>query len=354
MNSARKTGLDFLRLFATIQVILFHNYHQNGYGKPSKNFLFTFYSVLSKTNNFHFMLISSYIGCKSQYLLSKTIPLILSTICYSLISYIDAVFFFHYKEFDSKDLFEYCFPLAFNKGLWYIYPFLVSQFLLSFMYPTFEKLNKKYHFTICIIFIFIFCFPSVGLYKFSGFGYPITLGPFFCMSFIGSYIRFHYINISNKKLVLIYILLFYYNFYVHQNPQFFQSGWKIIQILGKTWILNFPSILFSIPLFLLSLSFNKQFKYHYIIKALAECSMGVFSFHYSRDHKYYWTPIVHNFFINLDLHWIFVWKYVFKIYFCSILVELSRQKIFNCLIFNRKYYRQLSSYINHILMDTKL
>ena len=296
------------------------------------------------------MLISSYIGCKSKYLLSKTFPLILSTIFYSILDYFDGIYFFHQKEFNSQDLFEAFFPLAYSKCLWYIYPFLVSQFLLSFIYPTFEKLPCKYHFTICIIFMCIYCFPSVGLYTFSGFGYYITLGPFFCMSFIGSYVRFHYKNISNFKLILLYILLFCYNFYIHQNPQFFENKWKIIQIVGQTWILHFPSAMFSLPLFLLALSFNKHCRYHYIIQALAECSMGVFSFHYSIFHLGYWLPNTNQFFINIEKHWIYVWKNVIKIYVCSIIVEITRQHIFNCLFFKRNYYHFYSELFNNYIM----
>ena len=49
MSTQRKVGLDYLRIFATIQVILFHNYHFNGYGYPSTNFFlrsFQFYLKL--------------------------------------------------------------------------------------------------------------------------------------------------------------------------------------------------------------------------------------------------------------------------------------------------------------------
>ena len=308
MQRERKTGLDFLRIFATIQVILFHIYEKHGYGRPSKSFLFTFFSVLSKTNNFHFILISSYVGCKSRYRLSKTFPIILSTIFYSVLDYFDCVFFLHMKEYNSDDLFQAFFPLAYSSCLWFIFPFIVSQFLLSFIYSTFEKLNQRYLFTICIIMICIYSFPQVGLYKLSGLYIKESMGPFFCMGFIASYVRFHYKGVGNLKLILLYILLFIYNFYIHQHTHKlpFQSEWRLIKMLGQTAVLQFPSLIFSIPLFLISLSFTKQWKYHNIIQTLAESSIGVYSFQCSTNHLYYWRSFTNFLFIDLNKHWIYV------------------------------------------------
>ena len=89
----RKTGLDLLRVFATIQVIMFHLYQANGYGwriSPT----FSFFSVLVKTNNFHFMLISGFMATTTRFILTKTFPLIITTWFYSLFNFFNAVFFF--------------------------------------------------------------------------------------------------------------------------------------------------------------------------------------------------------------------------------------------------------------------
>ena len=283
MSNKRKTGLDYLRLFATFQVILFHIYQNYGYGQPSTSFLFIFFSVLSKTNNFHFMLISSYIGCKSSYLISKTFPLIMSTIFYSVFDYFNGIFFFKRKEFHKEDLFIICFPIAYG-SFWYIYPFLSSQFLLSFIYPSLDKLSKRYFFIVCIIFLLIYSLPEIGLYRSSGLGEQLSVGPFTLLSFIASYIRFHYKSIALYKLIILYFILFVYNVIVHQKPEYFDSEWRLIKLLGKTWITHFPSVIFSIPLFLISLKLTKYWRFHFFIQTFAECSMGIYMFHCSYFH----------------------------------------------------------------------
>ena len=351
MTHERNSGLDILRIFATIQVILFHIYLTYGYSQKSTNFFFIFFCVLSKTNNFHFMLISSFAGCTSHYYLSKSLPLILSTLFYSIFDYFNAISFFKFKNFNLLDLCDVLFPLAKGEYFWYIFPFLVSQFILSLIYPTLEQTNRKYYFTICILFIFLYCFPKVGLYKLSGLGNQYSVGPFMCMSFIGSYMRYHYKNkIENFKLIIIYIVLFSYNFFIHKNHNLNIKQWFLIKILSQTWIMNFPSLIFSLPLFLISLSYNSPFKYSHLLQHLAESSMGIYLLHCSNFHMMYWNPIAKLFFINLNNHFIYVWKFVLKIYFIGVIVEIIRQHLFKSLLFNRNYYQTFTKKFNYYLM----
>ena len=345
----RKTGLDYLRIFATLQVIMFHIYQRNRYGKPSKSFLFTFFCILSKTNNFHFMLISGYVGAKSRFLLSKTIPMILTTIFFSLLDYFYAVFFFNYTSFTEEGLHRACFPLAYS-AFWYNLPYLVWQFIFSFIYPSLEKLKARYHFTICFIFLCIHCLPWIGLYVITGLSEQTSLAPFTCMAFIASFMRFHYYKISNIKLVIIYIVLFYYNFFVHQNPSFFKGGSRLLRLFGQTWILRFPSLIFSIPLFLISISYTKKWIHHDIIQTIAECSISVFMFHTSPYHIQYWVSITKPLFSNMETLWIQTLSLTFKTFCAGIIIEKTRQHIFNCLIFKRHYYQVLTKYINKIFM----
>ena len=345
----RIVGLDFLKVFATFQVILFHIYQRNGYGNPSSKFLFNFFCVLSKTNNFHFMLISGYVGTTSKFILSKTFPMILATIFYSLFDFFDGLFFFKKIYYNQDDFIRSCCPLAY-RAFWYNLPFLIWQFIFSLISPTLEKLNQKYHLTICIIFLCLHVLPWAGFYAIKGLSEQESIGPFLCMSFIASYIKYHYKNIGSLKLIILYILLFVYNYLIHQKPQYFQTNWQILKLFGQTWILRLPSLLFSIPLFFISLEIKKQEKMFYIAKIISECSIGIYMLHNSKFHLIYWIQITRRYFMNHDTYWINALNLTIKTLILGTIIEKTRQHIFNCLLFKRCYYQKFSDILNKYLM----
>ena len=345
----RKTGLDFLRVFATLQVIMFHLYHNNGYGWR-KHERFSFFSVLVKTNNFHFMLISGYMAATSKFQLSKTFPMIIATLCFSLLDFFNAAFFFKRYDFTKMGLMKAFFPLAYG-AFWYNLPFLVWQFIFSFISPTIQKVSKKYHLTICFIILFIHAFPWVGLYNGAHTCDQYSIYPFLCMAIIASYIRFYYKGINRYILIILYIILFYFNYLVHQKPQYFVTEWTILKLFGQTWIMRLPSLMFSIPSFLIALSFNIQWKYHFIVQYLSESSMPIFMFHYAVNNRNYWEKAVKPCFHDLNTHWIGVGALTFKIYIVGALIEFVRLHIFNTLVFKRYYYQRFCVQFNKNFMS---
>ena len=161
------------------------------------------------------MLISGYVGAKSRFLFSKIIPLVLASSFYSLLEHFSAIFFFKRATFSKWELFYAFFPLA-KQRYWYNTPFLAWLFLSSFVYPSFEKITSRYYFVTCIVVLLMYCLPMAGYYTFTSLHRQMSIGPFMCMGIIGSYVRLYYKGIGNGKLIILYILLFYYNFLVHQ------------------------------------------------------------------------------------------------------------------------------------------
>ena len=346
----RKTGLDILRVFSSLQVIMFHLYLNNGFGKKTSSISFVILSVLCKSSNFHFMLLSGYLAATSRFLLSKTFPLILATWFYSLVEFFNAVFFFKYYDFSKERFIMAFFPLAYC-AFWYNLPFLLWQFLFSFISPTLQKLNKRYHLTICFIVLCAHILPWVGFYNGAGSSSQYSIWPFLCMALIASYVKFYYKGVSIYILFLWYFAVFFYNFLLHHNPGNFDFNWKILLLFRHATIMRFPSLLLSIPLFMIALSFNKQWKYHYIIRFLSESSISIYMFHYGESLRKYWEMAIKPSFDHLDTHWKGVISLTLKIYTGSALVECAREHIFNTLVFKRKYYIRFANSFNGFFMN---
>ena len=341
-------GLVVLRFLAIIQVIWFHIALVPGlYSKPSKYIMFTVFSVFSKTNNFHFMLISSYFFIKSKYRISKCMFIIIQAIFYSVFDYLNGIIFFNFHKFDIVNLVKAFLPQAFNT-FWYILPFLVSQFLQNLMNNSFQKLALFPLLIIVFVFIGLYSLPDIGLYIGTGLEYKPSckMGAFLVTYFISSFIRLH-VNVVNLKkplLFLVYLLLFIYNVIIHQNR--IHSNKLLIILFSKTWIMNLPSLLFSIPSFLIFLSLNINFKYINLIKHISQLSFGIYLCHCSHNHIQYWT-ILNSEHINSNFFWVYATKITGKIFFVCAIIELIRLKFINFLLFERKFYQDFSSILDN-------
>ena len=299
------------------------------------------------------MLITGYVGATSSFLFTKQFPILITNIFYSLFNYFTNLFIIKRNTFSYIDLISACFPLAYAY-LWYTLPYLASQILFAFINPTLKNTKLRFHLSVCIIFLWLHVTPWVNFYKNTSLEEDRSIAPFLCMGLFGSFFRFHYKG--SNKLVIVYIVLYiglyYYNFQVHQHPEYFETDWRLLKLFSQTWIMRLPSIMFAFPLFLISLSWTKKWKYDYIVQFAAECSFPIYMFHcYPTNYGFWFDPLKANFKQEntVELLWL-----TMKIYISGFLVETIRYHLFNSLIFKRKYYQNFTSYFNYIFMETKL
>ena len=349
----RQTSLDLLRIFATIQVVIYHVSCSFGYDKPSKSNMFALLCVLGKTSNIHFMSISGYIGTSARFTFSKLIPLIIQTIFYSLFSYLAAIFFLQNARYSKWELVSMIFPIA-NSYYWYVLPFIVWDILFSLLYPTLSKLDTRHYKTVCFVFLIVHIYPWFGFYKYVGLHFHQSIGPFIVMGLFSSYFRYHYTEVSKSKLIPLYLVIYYYNFLVHQKPEYFETEWRLIFPFGDRRIMGLPSIILGLCSFYITISIKGQFKRHHLIQTIAQCSLGVFMYHYYPYGWRYWGKIAQDRCINYGPDYIFLFCYSVKLCIAGLLIEISRQYIFNVLIFKRKYYWLFTQYVDHFLMSKPL
>ena len=349
----RQTSLDILKIYATLQVVMFHISEPFGFHKPSTSNMFVFVCVFFITSNLHFMLISGYIGTRTRFAFSKLIPIILQTLFYSLFFYYVAIFFIQNATYSKWELVSLIFPLA-NAKYWYAFPYMIWEVLFSVLYPILSKLDTRYYKTICFIFLWVHVLPWVGFYKFVGLDANQSIGSFMAMGLISSYFAYHYTEVSKFKLIILYIILFIYNFLVHQKPEYFITEWRLLKLFGDVHWMRLPAIMFAMTSFYIAISIKGQFKYHSVIQAIAQCSLGVFMFHCTSYIMRYWGVIMRSRMARYGPDYIFVLCYSTKLFIVGVLIETVRQHLFNVLIFKRDYYCVITQYVDYFLMNKPL
>ena len=331
----RNTSIDILKIYAMYQVVLFHVLFHCRFKKTSKP------------------VFSGFLGTKTHFLLSKVVPTILETITCSNLAYFCSLFLLCTKTFSVMDFIKVLFPIA-NSLCWYIFPYIIWQVLFSLIYPTLKQIDARYYISVIFIFIVVNCFPYVGFYKYVCLGQPFTIIPFTVMGFIGSYLSYHYKETPKYKTVALFILMFYYNYILHQKPEYFQTQWRLLQLFVKTGIFHLPTIMLAVTGFYLMISVKVQWKYQTFLQRIAQCSLAVYIFHVEDPFNHYIKAR------SIDLNkrhgtfYIPIIMFSVCIVIASVLVDIVRQHLFNTLIFNRNYYQKFTKYLDHFLMNRPL
>ena len=177
------------------------------------------------------------------------------------------------------------------------------------------------------------------------------------MGLISSYFGYHFKETSKLKLVMLiilYIILVYYNFLVHQKPEYFETEWRILGLFRDPTNKGLPSIMLAICLFNIIISIKGQFKCHNIIQAISQCSLGVFMFHFNSFVINCWIDKTRKHFDRCGYDHIFFFCYSVKICIVGVLIDITRQHIFNTLVFKRKCYQIFTQYFDYFLMNKPL
>ena len=340
----RNSSFDILRIIATFQVIILHLYVSLwSVNRFNKSFLTLLIFVMSESCNIHFLFLSSYFSCRSKYSLWKILPVILQTIFYSTFGFFTSVLFFKKKAFNTAMISQSLIPMGHSR-YWFNYPFLLSQFVCSFIYPTLLQLEKKRLLLITVIFVLVYTLPSVGIYE-CGFK-PKSIIGFMAYSFIGTYIRLYPSNYSLLIHILIYIVTVGYNYFINYN-YYLHSEFRIIQLFLIRSIFYMPQIIMAVASFSVFAKLKITTKYASIIQHFAEFSLGIYMLHYTREHRFIWINAMQQYADKKYIHE--YWQYALynglKIYIVGCIIEFTRYKLFQLLIFRRQFYLYPSRYI---------
>ena len=345
----RNSTLDILRIYATFQVIFYHLASVAGnYNRKGVSNLMALCNVITKTNNYNFMMISAYLGTRSKLELSKLCPVVIEVVFFTLfLSCFVNVFFYNTAKITWKRFKYYMFPMM-HDIYWYPLPFLFSRIIFSFIYPPLEK-RKWLHLKLIIIFCWIIYERVEDNYKAVGFGMDRhTTAPFITASLVSSYIYYHGKEIKRYISIIMFLCAFSWNFYIHKEIGniTFLKGYTGQKALIEPSILEFSSLLLASTAFLIITQMKIHTKHPKIYQTLAELSFGIYL--YGLDFQvlkwsYYRGSQIKNQF-NLFIIEDFILS--IKVYTVLATITFTQKKFLGLLLFHRRYYTYFTKLID--------
>ena len=344
----RQNNLDLLRIHATFEVILYHTTSRtSNLWKPNRPFFVNLINTMSCSNNYFFILLSSFVGANSKLALSKLAPLLLQTLFYSIFK---EYFVKKYFLMQPTYLFEYYLYPQMNSVFWYTAPFLFAKLVISLVSK--DKLSRSLHLKISFIYCWWSFLMHQGYYDTIGFKNSHCAAPFIAGGFVATFIAYYGNEISLKLTIPMFILAFRWNFHIHEKfrqiPHF--ETFPSLNELLNIDIFGLPSFLIAVTFFhiVTRFPFTLSQPYSSIIANLAEMSFAVFlsgdgytllwGFRLWDIYRYKRTEFPY---VQILL------KGALKLFIVSSIIEFVRKKIFNLFIFRRKYYSYITRLIDY-------
>ena len=352
----RNPSFELLRLYATLLVIMRHS-HYYAFHVSQKdpdfkpiNFIYT----LTHVCDGEFILLSGYFGCRSNIRLSRFIPLILQNTFYAVAIYLFAVQM-GWMSFKWEAFWHRFFAMI-NNIYWFTAPFLISQVLFKPIYRGLETLGRNFHRLILAIILFTLHISNTG-FRSNVMAFRSGISMFFVYLFFGCYLRFYDVNPHLLICILGSAFITFAHFlgiigYFNDHP----LNHHITDELRSTDLFSPVAIFESIFVLLIFKHVTLGETAGKVVNFMAECNYGIYTAHFNKDiidHIMGWLKD----FTGERMKWLYMIVGAMIIYSVCFIVEMTRQMIFNLLIYNREYYKSICTWIDTIFMeknDTKV
>ena len=204
----RNSNLELLRILAMLLIIAHHYVVNSGITNlfdvqnPTSNMVFLqLWGMWGKAAINIFILISGYFMCKSSLTLNKILKLYLEVKFYKIIIFL-IMYAMGYQSLGVMEIFKAVFNVlyGFNRG--FTGSFFAFYIFIPFYNLLIQKMNKKGHFSLICMLIFIFTFTGtfINAPVFHHMGWYMTL------YFVASYIRL-YPNEYTEKCMANFVVL---------------------------------------------------------------------------------------------------------------------------------------------------
>ena len=289
----RQTSLDVLRIIATFEVVWIHCiFFASEHYKKKLPFPTILSYIFTKTCNFLFMLISGYVGMSVPFRISHVLSLIIETeaILVFIAVFVHG-FFYRFLDVSSIDWFDLLTSIAHNR-YWYTAPFLFTQLVFYFIFPTIQKTPLKKYSKYSILILLLLIFQQYKYYKIG-----LNTDRYDITSFMMAYFmcpiikklndshneRFSLTSLYHRRVYRIYkyfpflffIFSVIYNYYISYYT--FPSTYWFEKELFNTDLFEFPSLMLSASMLAVAVSLNIN-KYTQLFRGIAELSYGIYLF----------------------------------------------------------------------------
>ena len=337
----RNSSIDIFRIFATFQVILWHLVSWHYKNQPYEHGFPL--SCLSFNCNFDFILISSYVIADSTFKFSKLLPTLIDTSSSTFLLKTIIHYFLGFPlEINLTNIIIYLTPNMHNIS-WYTTSFVYSRVLFATIFPTLKKMTYFFHIKTIFVILSMHFLTTEKLFLFTTIG-KCGVGTFIVAALVGSYIRFYPPTLNKKSITfLIIFIIVWLNAlnYVDFSRLYFIPG---IKTITSNYFVDFSSLVIATIYLIFVTNLNFQTNYSSIYKNIAELSLGVYVLNRRPYVTKYWLNAWEldskiQFPLKIFLNPIII--IALKTFFVSGILTYIKNKIFNIILFHRKYYKYI-------------
>ena len=350
----RQSTFDIIRTLSAIQVIYYHiGQYSKTFFKPGLPYTIIFFHVWAKLCDFNFMLITFYFVSRSKFQFSKLLPIYVQTLEYTVYKYLLDVFFYKKQAFDWAKLRYSLFPMLHDTCGWYTTPFIFSKVVFSYIIPGIQQKGKWHHLKAAVFIAWWAFLYTEGHYRWLSFAHQKVGSnplPFFVSGFAASFIAFYGKDIKIRWSVILFIISFIWNCYIHKQIGVFPSFSEYVglQELTDPQILHFSTFVLAVSLFHIAASCPISSSYPTFWQTVAETSYGAFITINSNQampqiKRYGISHITNQPFLYLH-HTFFA---TIKLFAGAAIIDIARKKLTDLFVFNRKYFGIFVSIIDY-------
>lgn len=294
-EKVRNSNLEIFRIVSMILIIM-HHYVVHGqfvWGDISSNkIILEILSLGGKLGVNCFVLITGYFMIQTKTNLKKLLKIILEVWFYSVGIFIVAILT-QTVDLNIKQMIKFVFPVTFSVN-WFATVYIVLYMVIPYINILINSLNKKQHFQLCMISVFIFSIiPTITTSDvlFSNFVWFIML--YLIAAYIRKYPNKYTENVKNNIIyasIIVAFLIFSvveFNFLGLIIPKVNNT----ITYFGKSN--SFPLLILSINMFLIFK--NIKVKNSNFINLIANSTFGVYLIHDNQIvRSYLWENLLKN------------------------------------------------------------
>lgn len=351
MEQKRYFGLDLVRVFACLMIIMVHSF-SNGYNAAPMNgivmFLFLMIRNVAFVGVLLFIILTGYFKCKKN-ICKEYYKSIKKLIKIYLIISIFTIFFRKYFMHDTMDMYGYILGI-FNFTTipygWYFEMYIGLFVLIPFLNILYNNIESKKQKQLLIISLIIICsipqtFETLFISNRSLNIFPSWWGKLYpiLLYYIGCYIREYRLNINKYiNLLMIVIWVFFESFVMY----FYCEG----NSLNDRVIIDynfFPAVILSVLIFIYLYNIEiKGYRLKSIFKCISNVTFGMYLISFIVD-KFLYSILIFNFSNNIKyfLGVVFYTPAVFLISFVLSLIIDVIINLFTKIMINFKHKHEI-------------
>ena len=294
------------------------------------------------------MILSSYLSTTSKFKVSKLLPLIIQIDSTSILAYLFARFIRKSLYYSSETALKFCMPIS-HGAYWYFGPFLMGRIIETIFFKALPYISRNYLLLTTCSYCSINFLKRVGLFSI------VETDSFLMMALIASCIKYYPPKGSSLLWMFITILVLishigaltgFYNRHMIDFPVIN----TIMKIISNASLFSFQSMLVSIAMFITFTKIKiKKSKITEFCSLMSRHSMGIYMIHYAETLMGLWLKEIMDLYNNKGEYLPGIIKLWFKVIFISFIIDYIREKLFNLIIFYRRWYLRLTAKIDILI-----